>query len=77
MSPEFVMVIEKWQTRPEQKWVYLNERKVTGKLTAKRVVITSGLDSGKKFDRATGCEIKKSDFRSWYRHSLKITEEAT
>jgi hypothetical protein len=75
MNPtEFVMVIEKWQMRSEPKWVYHGERKVIGKLTAKRVLITSGIDKGKKFDRGTGCEIKKSDPRSWYRHTLRDWE---
>ena len=47
-----------------------------GKLTAKRVLITQGLDKGKKFDRGTGCEIKRREQRSWYRHTLRDWEVA-
>src|SRR6266478_5464129 len=66
MTNTFTLIIERWQVKPKPEWIFHSERKVTGRLTAKRVLITEGLDKGKVFDRSTGCEIKRSGDRSWY-----------
>lgn len=66
-----VMTVKKWKVRPNPpEWVIHSTRTVECKVTAKRVMVISGMDRGKVFDRATGQEIRARGF-SWFQHSIQ------
>ena len=68
---EMTLLVEKWQVRPEPKWMELHKRKVMARLTPKRIFA-----DGKTFDRVTGQEILARKYRvhAWYRHSVLLAQ---
>lgn len=65
------LVVEKWQVRPEPKWILLREEEITAqKVTPKRFYFRRMV-----FDRETGREIKRRDWRLFYKFSIRAVRD--
>lgn len=74
MNQQYTLIVEKWQARPEAKWVPHRTQEVIGYATAKRIRLFS--NGGKVFNRQTGREIKPKGAFSSYRYTLKVPGES-